>query len=108
MADERQPETDPLKAPAREGRLQSPGREANAAEPLDTSQNGAGAERYPAVNQQDAVERTGRTGTQPAPQGGETRSFEDDGQGGAQDPSEEAPRQDGFRGASGDPAEGPR
>jgi hypothetical protein len=46
-----------------EGRdeMNTDGREANAAQPLNAAEDNAGAERYPAVRQDDAVERTGRT-----------------------------------------------
>ena len=40
--------------------LQSEGRNDNAAQPLNASDNKSGAERYPSVDQHDAVERTGR------------------------------------------------
>src|SRR5687768_11231572 len=42
--------------------LQSEGRDENAAQPLDAAKDNAGAERYPSVGADDAVERTGRTG----------------------------------------------
>lgn len=35
--------------------LQTQGRKGNAAQPLDASDNAAGAERYPATRQDDAV-----------------------------------------------------
>ena len=68
---------------------------------------GAAPERYPSVRQDDAVERTGRT----EEVAGENRSF---------DPSVTAPtptqvtegspepKQEGFEGPQGDPAEGKR
>lgn len=45
-----------------EDRIQSPGRRENAAQPLNAPKDDGGPERYPSVRQDDAVERTGRTG----------------------------------------------
>jgi hypothetical protein len=89
---------------ADENKIQSEGRDENAAQPLNASDNKEGPERYPSVRQDDAVERTGQ---------GEQRSF---------DPSADAPtpRQgagdggaptsanEGHIGPGGDPVEGKR
>ena len=95
---------------ADERKIQTEGRKDNAAQPLDASKNEAGSERYPAVRQDDAIERTGRTEQVT----GEGRSF---------DPSQDAPSQppqgagdtspppaanEGRMGPGGDPAEGKR
>jgi hypothetical protein len=92
-----------------EHKLQTEGRKENAAQTLNASRIVGGAERYPAVRQHDAIERTGRT-EQVA---GEGRSF---------DPGKDAPSQpsrgagdtpspgtdEGRLGPAGDPAEGKR
>jgi hypothetical protein len=44
--------------PANDDKLQTKGRKANAAQPLDASENEAGAERYPPVKKDDSVEAT--------------------------------------------------
>jgi hypothetical protein len=92
MADERKDE-----------QLQTPGREANAAQPLDAARDKGGPERYPPVRQDDAVERTGL--------GEQLRSFDPADQEAAdgRDMAEDASRdggQKGFEGPEGDPAEG--
>jgi hypothetical protein len=96
MADEREDAPQPKPDAASESKIQSGGREANAAQPLNAARDKGGPERYPQVDQTDAVT-------------GEPRSF---------DPSADAPtpRQgagdtDGSRGhmgPGGDPAEGKR
>ena len=92
MADEREGAKKPRPDAASESKIQSGGREANAAQPLNAAKDKGGAERYPP---------------------GESRSF---------DPSAEAPRPrqgagdggapagggDGYLGPAGDPAEGKR
>lgn len=82
--------------------MNTEGRKENAAKPLNTAQDNAGAERYPPTGRDDSVGKAG--------DGGEARSF---------DPSVDAPtpRQgagDGSQtsqdltGPGGDPAEGKR
>jgi hypothetical protein len=61
-------------AEEREGKMQTAGREANAAQPLDAAKDKGGPERYPPVRQDDAVDRTGLSE--------QVRSF---------DPADEAP-----------------
>ena len=97
MADEREGATPSRPAPATKSKIQTAGRQANAAQPLNAASDRGGPERYPKVDQSDAVQ-------------GEARSF---------DPSADAPtpRQgagDGtapggrHMGPGGDPAEGKR
>lgn len=92
--------------------LQTPGRQDNAAQPLNAAERNAGSERYPSVDQHEAVERTGRSGEA----SGERRSFE------PKIRNETAPPEDastdgddvppsaneGRLGPGGDPAEGKR
>jgi hypothetical protein len=105
MADEREGAEGPRRSPAGEDRIQSGGRQENAAQPLNAAHDHGGAERYPAVDQTDAVERTGQTS-------GEPRSF---------DPAADAPTprqgagdssaastEEARLGPQGDPAEGKR
>jgi hypothetical protein len=78
---------------------QTEGRKANAAQPVQASGNDKGAERYPSVRPDDAVE--------PAP--GEARSFDRNPtprQGAGDD--NPASTSDGRLGAGGEPAEGKR
>ena len=96
MADEREGARQPKPDAASKDKIQSGGREANAAQPLNAAEPTGGPERYPSVDQTDAVV-------------GERRSF---------DPSADAPtpRQGagdssadaGHLGPRGDPAEGKR
>jgi hypothetical protein len=93
----------------REDKMQTPGREDNAAQPLNASDNKGGPERYPAVRQDDAVEGAGV----PEDMTGERRSF---------DPAKNAPpsppkgagdatpvsTNNGRLGPGADPAEGKR
>jgi hypothetical protein len=72
MADEREGRDDGAPAAANEDKVQSPGRKENDAKPLNSAPDEGGPERYPAVRQDDAVERTGRTGQVT----GEGRSFD--------------------------------
>jgi hypothetical protein len=87
--------------PANEDKIQTGGRQANAAQPLNASENREGAERYPPVRQDDAVE-TGEA----------TRTF-GGGSGnpqprqGAGDPSPRS-NNEGNLGPGGDPVEGRR
>jgi hypothetical protein len=97
--------------------LQSEGRQENAAQPLDAAKDNAGAERYPSVDQHEAVERTGRdqpvAGEDPSfsPPGGETKIRnetappEDASTDGGDVPSSP---QKGRMGPAGDPVEGKR
>jgi hypothetical protein len=96
MADEREDAPQPKSGAASRSKTQSGGREANAAQPLDAARDKGGPERYPQVDQTDAVT-------------GESRSF---------DPAADAPtpRQGagdsdglpGHMGPGGDPVEGKR
>jgi hypothetical protein len=108
MADEREGADGQSRDPATPDKIQTGGREANAAQPLNAAEDHGGPERYPAVDQSDAVERTGRA----EGAAGEHRSF---------DPSADAPtprqgagdgsapaRSDGYLGSGGDPVEGKR
>ncbi|MFC3079373.1 hypothetical protein ACFODL_14840 [Phenylobacterium terrae] len=91
-------------------KLQSEGRDENAAQPLDAARKNAGAERYPSVDQHDAVERTGRSEQVT----GEGRTFstprqnEHEGMGDATTDGEDVPHSanDGRLGPGGDPVEG--
>lgn len=101
---------------ADENKLQSEGRKENAAQPLSAAPDNAGAERYPSVDQHDAVERTGRAGAV----SGEHPSFQPGGE--TKIRNETAPPEDastdgddvpaatseGRLGPGGDPAEGKR
>jgi hypothetical protein len=91
---------------ADEDKIQTAGRDANAAQPLNAADDNAGPERYPSVRQDDAVERTGRADAVT----GETRSFDPNPtpRQGAGDGSGPNAKQDGQLGAGGDPAEGKR
>ena len=82
-------------------RIQTDGREANAAQPLNAADKNKGAERYPPVSKDDAVEK---------PQG-EARSFGGDNPEpprGAGDTSAPPSANEGRLGPGGDPAEGKR
>jgi hypothetical protein len=89
---------DPREGP---GKVQTPGRDANAAQPLDAAKNRGGPERYPRVRQDDAVERTGL--------GEQARSFDRADEADAADNMADASRdggQKGFEGPQADPVEG--
>jgi len=104
MADEREGARTPGKSPADRNTVQSAGRKANAAQPANAAHDHGGPERYPAVNQTDGVERTGRPGQAP----GERRSF-DPGAARPHDAEEvddASPHGESYIGPSGDPAEG--
>ena len=108
MADEREGAQGRGASPASEDRIQSGGRQENAAQPLNAAGDHGGPERYPAVDQTDAVERTGRIEQVP----GERRSFDPAADAptprqGAGDTSPEA-TQEGRLGPEADPAEGKR
>ncbi|MDD3837733.1 MAG: hypothetical protein WCY15_10335 [Phenylobacterium sp.] len=100
---------------ADENKLQSEGRKANAAQPLNAAEDNAGPERYPSVNQHDAVERSGRgpavAGEHPSfqpPRTGireETSPPEDASTDGDDVPASSA---EGRLGPGADPAEGKR
>ena len=60
MADESKGAHDLPKDGASERKLQTGGRQANAAGPLSAAKDRGGLERYPPVNQTDVVEPTGR------------------------------------------------
>lgn len=82
-----------------EGKLQTPGREANAAQPMDAAKDRGGPERYPSVRQDDAIERTGL--------GEQVRTFDPTDEAG---PKRDMADQDGgqkeFEGPQADPVEG--
>lgn len=109
MADEREDQggQNPGRA-ANEDKINTGGRESNAAQPFNAADDNGGAERYPSVRQDDAVERTGRTEEVT----GEDRSFS--GSVGNPEPPQGAgdtsptAKQDGLTGRGGDPAEGRR
>jgi hypothetical protein len=95
---------------ADENKIQSDGRDQNAAQPLNASDNDRGAERYPSVRQDDAVERTGRSG-QVTGEG--ERSFDPAADAptprqGAGDTTAPRTANEGHMGPGGDPAEGKR
>lgn len=84
--------------PGDDDRIQSEGRDQNAALPLNASDNKEGAERYPSVRQDDSVE---------------ARSFDPANQNpeppqGAGDTSVPPSANEGHIGPGGDPAEGKR
>jgi hypothetical protein len=86
---------------ADQDKLNTEGREANAAQPLDAAPSSAGAERYPPAAKDDSV------------QPGESRSFDPNVDAptprqGAGDGSAPASTQEGRAGPEGDPAEGKR
>jgi hypothetical protein len=65
MADEREgQEIDPRRA-AKEGRLQTPGRRENAAQPLSAAKDNAGADRYPDADDPRSFEPKTRNETAP-------------------------------------------
>jgi hypothetical protein len=61
MADEREGAQQPEQDVASKDRIQTGGREANAAQPLNAAEDHGGAERYPSVDQTDAVSGEGRS-----------------------------------------------
>ena len=105
MADEREGQEIETGGAARKDKVQTAGRAANAAQPLNAAPDNAGAERYPPAGRDDSVERTGRT----EQVRGEDRAFS---------PSNPEPRQgagdgpasttDGRMGDGADPVEGKR
>jgi len=92
-----------------ENKVQTAGRKQNDAQPLNASDNTEGAERYPSVRQDDAVESRS---FDPAPkQGAGDTSAPQPGNAGKVGPDgkpAEGSRQAGFEGPQGDPAEGKR
>jgi hypothetical protein len=71
--------------------IQSDGRDANGAQPLNASDNKKGAERYPKVRQDDAVtgeERAFSSGNPEPPQGAGDTSPTQDRTGPGADPAE--------------------
>jgi hypothetical protein len=79
-------------------KINTDGREKNAAQPLNEADDKGGPERYPPVSKDDSV------------QAGEGRSFDPGAtpRQGAGDGSAPASRQEGNLGPEGDPAEGKR
>lgn len=69
MADERAGAQGPSQSPATRDDIQSGGRKANAAQPLNAAEKRGGPERYPAVDQTDGVHGESRTFA-PAPRQG--------------------------------------
>lgn len=108
MADEREKDGPKPGTAANEDKIQTPGREANDAQPLNAAEDHGGPERYPAVRQDDAVERTGRTGQV----AGEDRAFQDTGnpepRQGAGDTTVPPSANEGRLGPGSDPVEGKR
>ncbi|OHB26995.1 MAG: hypothetical protein A2790_14180 [Phenylobacterium sp. RIFCSPHIGHO2_01_FULL_69_31] len=88
--------------PANDDKIQSEGRKANAAQPLNAAEPNAGAERYPPTSRDDGVEA-------PA---GERRSFDAGGnpqpRQGAGDGGPPPSATEGRLGPGGDPVEGKR
>ena len=82
--------------PANDDRITTGGRKANAAQPLNASDNEKGAERYPPVRQDDAVEERSFGAENPQPRQG------------AGDGSAPASTNEGRLGPGADPAEGKR
>lgn len=72
MDDPREGPTDDTRRAATKDKIQTVGRQDNAAQPLNAAPDEGGPERYPSVRQDDAVERTGRAGAVT----GERRSFD--------------------------------
>jgi hypothetical protein len=109
MADERAGADKPTGSPANDDKITTGGREQNAATPFNAADDNAGAERYPSVRQDDAVERTGRTEAVT----GEARTFTGEGAENPQPPqgagdTSPVAKQDGLQGPGGDPVEGAR
>ena len=101
MADEREGAAGPQHDPSDKNRIQSAGRQENAARPLNAAPDDGEPERYPAVDQSDAV------------QPGEARSFDPAADAptprqGAGDASPSPAAQSGRLGPQGDPVEGKR
>ena len=92
MADERAGAQEPPRNPAGKDALQSSGRKANAAQPLNAGKDHGGPERDPAVDQTDGVHS-------------ETRTFNPAPRQGAGDTSPVATNE-GRLGPGADPAEG--
>jgi hypothetical protein len=97
MADEREGAHQPPPQPASETRIQSGGRQENAAQPLNAAEDRGGPERYPPVDRSDAVESRSFDPAADAPTPRQ----------GAGDASPKATQQ-GRLGPEGDPAEGKR
>jgi hypothetical protein len=98
MADEREGAQSGAKSPANEDKLQTRGRDDNAARPLNTSPDRGGPERYPPADRTDAVEPRSFDPAADAPTPRQ----------GAGDGGAPPARNEGFEGPGGDPAEGKR
>ena len=98
MADEREGQSGDTRREATKGRVQTAGRDDNAAKPLNSAPDDGGPERYPSVRQDDAIEPRS---FDPSVNASTPRQ-------GAGDTSPEAARRAGFEGPKGDPAEGKR
>jgi hypothetical protein len=96
MADEREGADGPAKPVANDDKIQTPGREANDARPLNAADNDGGPERYPSTRRDPAEGRS----FDPRADAPTPRQGAGDGSAGA--------RQDGFEGPQGDPSEGRR
>jgi hypothetical protein len=74
MADERAGRETDKENPSKTGRLQTAGREENAAQPLDAADDNGGPERYPSTRADDGLERSfepkARDETAPSPNEG--------------------------------------
>lgn len=83
-----------------EHKIQTDGREGNAAQPLNAAKDNEGAERYPSVSKDDGVEKSA----------GENRSFGDNPEPrrGAGDTSTPPSANEGRLGPGADPVEGKR
>ena len=122
MADEREGHEGSTRRVATKDVEQTAGRKENDAKPLNAAPDEGGPERYPAVRQDDAVERTGRSDEVT----GEGRTFDPASSAGSPrdkmtplEPSNagkvgpggkpaEGSRQAGFEGQLNDPTEGKR
>src|SRR5436309_1825809 len=100
MADEREGAEGSTERVANDDKIQTGGRKANDATPLNASPDDGGPERYPSVRQDDAVERTGRSeqiGSDDEPRSFDPRADAPTPKQGAGDGSAAA-KQQGFEG----------
>lgn len=89
-------------AQERDDKINTEGRKANAAQPLNAADDNAGAERYPPARRDDAVEGAGEARSfDPAADAPTSRQ-------GAGDTSPPASANEGRLGPGADPAEGKR
>jgi hypothetical protein len=109
MADEREGQALQSGGAANEDKIQTTGREANGAQPLNAAPDNAGPERYPSAGRDDSVGRTGRT----EQVSGEARAVDahpdnPEPPQGAGDSSTPTSANEGRFGPGADPAEGKR